>query len=147
MQRLDWRHALAVYSELSAAIPNDKDVALRLIDLYFKVGQPERAVQRIDQFLGLLVKNGQSVEVAVILEDLVDQWPENENLVNRLTRLYIHQGRRQDAITLLDTLGEAQLNSGRSEQAVKTIERILQLDPPNSTSYQKLLQRLEQEHA
>jgi len=147
MQRLDWRHALVAYIELSAAIPNDKDVALKLIDLYFKVDQPMRAVQGIDQFLGLLVKNGQSGEVAGILEDLVDQWPENEDLVNRLSRLYVHQGRRQDAITLLDSLGEAQLNSGQSEQAVRTIERILQLDPPNSTSYQKLLQRLEQEHA
>ncbi len=147
MQRLDWRHALVAYIELSAAIPSDKDVALKLIDLYFKVDQPMRAVQGIDQFLGLLVKNGQSAEVAGILEDLVDQWPENEDLVIRLSRLYVHQGRRQDAITLLDSLGEAQLNSGQSEQAVRTIERILQLDPPNSTSYQKLLQRLEQEHA
>lgn len=145
MQRLDWKRALTAYTEIDASMPNDQEVALNLIDLYFKVGQPERAVQRLDQFLGHLVSSGRSSEVVGILEGLVEQWPENEALVNRMTRLYIHQGRRQDAIALLDTLGEAQLNSGRTELAVRTIERILQLDPPNSTSYQKLLQRLEQE--
>ncbi len=147
MQRLDWNHALIAYSELSAATPNDKDVALKVVDLYFKVGQPEKAVQRVDQTLGLMVKNGRSAEVTGILEELVDQWPDDENLVNRLTRLYLHQGKRQEAIALLDTLGETQLNSGNTEQAVRTIQKILQLDPPNSISYQKLLQRLEQEHA
>jgi len=147
MQRLDWKRALIAYNELKAANPNDREVMLRLVDLNFKVDQPDMAVHQLDQFLGYLVRDGKSGDVVGVLENLAEQWPNNENVVNRLTRLYVHQGRRQDAIKVLDTLGETQLNSGETGKAVKTIERILQLDPPNSASYQKLLQRLEQEHA
>lgn len=147
MQRLDWKRALVAYSELNAANPNDKEVMLRLIDLNFKVGQPEMAVHQLDQFLSFLVRNGKSADVVGVLENLVEQWPSNDSVVNRLTRLYMHQGRHHDAIKILDRLGEAQLNGGDTEKAVRTIERILELDPPNSASYQKLLQRLEHEHA
>lgn len=146
MQRLDWKRALSAYSELYEAIPDDKNVVLQVIDLNFKVGNPKEALQRLDKFLGSLVRQGRAAEVSGILKNIVNQWPNNEGLTNRLSRLYIHQGKHQEAIKLLDSMGEAQLNSGQTRKAIMTIERILQLNPPNSTSYLKLLERLEQEH-
>jgi Flp pilus assembly protein TadD len=58
--------------------------------------------------------------------------------------LYIRQGREQEAIKLLDKLGEAQLDAGETQEAIDTIHKILQLNPPNATSYRQLLQRLRQ---
>jgi Flp pilus assembly protein TadD len=45
---------------------------------------------------------------------------------------------------LLDQLGEAQLDAGQTEKAIKTLERILDLNPPNATGYQQLLGQLRQ---
>jgi Flp pilus assembly protein TadD len=61
--------------------------------------------------------------------------------------LYIQQKRVKDAVDLLDKLGEAQLEVGDIEGAIKTIERIVRLKPQNLASYQQLLGQLKQQSA
>jgi Flp pilus assembly protein TadD len=70
---------------------------------------------------------------------MVRQHPQDQGLVERLARLYTQQGRRGDAINLLDRLGEEQLNAGQTQKAINTIERILAMNPPNATSYEQLI--------
>jgi tetratricopeptide (TPR) repeat protein len=143
MQRLDWKRELAAYKEISDINPEDESVSLTLIDLYYKVGQPEEALAQLDNLLIRLVRNGQVKKVILILEELVEQRPLDTGLVDRLSRLYVHQGRSQDAIAILDRVGEAQLDAGQTSNAAVTINHILQLDPPNAASYRLLLQRLQ----
>jgi tetratricopeptide (TPR) repeat protein len=142
MQRFDWRRALAAYTELRADDPHDERLALNLIDLYYKVGQPESAVRELDRYLVHLVKSGRGVKVLSILEDMVERRSADVGLIDRLSRLYVQQGRQDDAVRLLDQLGEVQLDAGETEKAAATIEKILRLNPPNAASYQQLLQRL-----
>ncbi len=144
MQRLDWKRALAAYNEISSSDPDDDSVVLTLVDLYYKVGQSSSALRQLDRYLVRLVRKGQGKKIEEILMDLVDRRPADAGLADRLTRLYVRQGRDQDAVKLLDKLGEAQLEAGENEQAIETLQRILQLDPPNSGSYRQLLQRLRQ---
>jgi tetratricopeptide (TPR) repeat protein len=144
MQRLDWKRALAAYNELSANDPDDESIALTLVDLYYKVDQPNSALRQLDRYLVRLVRQGQGEKIESILEDLVERRPADAGLADRLTRLYIRQGREQEAIKLLDKLGEAQLDAGETQEAIDTIHKILQLNPPNATSYRQLLQRLRQ---
>jgi tetratricopeptide (TPR) repeat protein len=143
MQRLDWKRALAAYKEISDINPEDESVSLTLIDLYYKVGQPEEALAQLDNLLIRLVRNGQVKKVILILEEMVEQRPLDTGLVDRLSRLYVHQGRSQEAIAILDRVGEAQLDAGQTSNAAVTINHILQLDPPNAASYRLLLQRLQ----
>lgn len=142
MQRFDWKRALAAYRELRQEEPNDERTAINLIDLYYKVGQADSALRELDRYLIQLVKGGRTVKVIGILEDMVSQRPDDGGLVERLARLYIQQKRRQDAVNLLDRLAEAQLDAGEKTKAAATIEKILQLNPPNATSYQQLLQQV-----
>jgi tetratricopeptide (TPR) repeat protein len=144
MQRLDWKRALAAYNELITSDPEDDRVVITLVDLYYKVGQPSSALRQLDRYLVRIVRNGQGERVESILEDLVDQHPADAGLADRLTRLYIRQGREEEAVKLLDNLGEAQIDVGEDQKAMKTLQRILQLNPPNATSYRQLLQRLRQ---
>jgi tetratricopeptide (TPR) repeat protein len=144
MQRLDWKRALAAYNEISASDPDDDSVVLTLVDLYYKVGQSSSALRQLDRYLVRLVRKGQGKRIEKILVDLVERRPADAGLADRLTRLYVRQGRNEEAVKLLDKLGEAQLEAGENEQAVETLQRILQLDPPNSGSYRQLLQRLRQ---
>lgn len=142
MQRLDWKRALATYKELRQLEPEDERTAITLVDLHYRVGQNTEAVQALDKYLIHLVRNGRGAKVIGILEDMVEQRPTDGNLADRLSRLYIQQKRIGDAISLLDSLGEAQLEAGQPQNAVNTIEKILKLNPPNADSYQQLLSQL-----
>lgn len=145
MQRFDWRRALGAYRELRAAEPNDERLAITLIDLYYRVGQAVSALRELDRYLIQLVKSGRGAKVPGLLEDMVDRRPGDAGLVNRLVRLYIQQKKPQKAVEVLDKLGEEQLNAGETENAIKTIENILKLKPPNALSYKQLLDRLYQD--
>jgi tetratricopeptide (TPR) repeat protein len=147
IQRLDWKRALAAYGELSANNPEDERIALTLIDLYFKIDQRDSAIRHLDNFLVRLVRNGMGMRVFTLLEDLVELRPADADIADRLVRLYLRQGRRQDALDLLDGLGEAQLDAGQNQAAIKTIETILSMDPPDASSYQRVLQQLQQAEA
>lgn len=147
MQRLDWRRALAAMSELSASNPDNEEMSLSLIDLLYKVDRPDSALQEVDRLFVQLVRSGRGTRIEGILEELIEQHTTDVGLIERLTRLYAQQGRRQEAINLLDQLGEAQLDAGNTQAAIGTIEKILELNPPNVASYNQLLIRLRQDEA
>ncbi len=139
MQRLDWPRALNAFRELRQAEPNDERTAMTLIDLYYKARQPRLALRELDRYLIQLIKNKRGGKVMGILEDMIRQRPHDPGLVERLARLYAQQNRRQEAINLLDRLGEEQLSAGQTTQAIATIEKILGLNPPNAAGYQQLV--------
>jgi tetratricopeptide (TPR) repeat protein len=142
MQRLDWKRALTTYKELREIDPEDERTAITLVDLHYRIGQNLEAIQALDKYLIHLVRSGRGSKVIGILVDMVNQRATDGNLVDRLSRLYIQQKRIGDAISLLDKLGESQLEAGHTENAVNTIEKILKLNPPNADSYQQLLSQL-----
>ncbi len=145
MQRFQWQRALPAVRELRELDPENEWTAITLIDLYFKAGQPNAAVKELDQYLMQLVRQGRAVKVIGILEDMIEQRPFDPNLADRLVRLYIQQKREQEAVTILDKLGESQLEAGDTAGAVLTIEKILKLNPPNLASYQQLLVQLKKQ--
>lgn len=142
MQRFNWKQALLTFKELRELEPADERTAMTLVDLYYKVGQPNNAVRALDGYLVQLVRSGRGAKVMGILEDMIQRRPADANLADRLVRLYLQQKRKQDAIDLLDKIGEAQLEAGDAQAAVVTIEKILTLNPPNVASYKQLLAQL-----
>lgn len=147
MQRLDWRRAYTAIKELRELDPTDERTAITLVDLYYKLGQGATALRELDMYLVQLVREGRGTKVIGILEDMTKRRPSDAGLADRLYRLYGQQKRLDDAIDLLDKLGEAQLEADDLEGAVKTIERILKLNPPNVKSYQELFQQLQKKLA
>ncbi len=142
MQRFDWKRAISAYRELRKLEPEDEGLAITLVDLYFRVGQPVSGVRELDKYLSQLVQSGRSAKVVAILEDMVKQRPSDANLVDRLSRLYAQQKRMDEAVKLLDKLGESQMEAGESDKAVKTIGKIIKLQPANVESYKQLLSQL-----
>ncbi len=142
MQRFDWWRALSAYRELRELDPEDERTAMTLIDLYYRVGQPNNAVRELDRYLVQLVRSKRGNKVEGILKDMVEQRPSDPNLVDRLCRLYMQQSRSEEAVFLLDRLGETQLDAGDTVAAVKTISKILQFNPTNAATYEQLLVQL-----
>ena len=93
------------------------------------------------------MRSGQGIKVFAILEELLELHPADADVADRLVRLYLRQEREREALDVLDSLGEAQLDAGQSEAAIKTIERILSMNPPNASSYQQILRQLQQAEA
>ena len=142
MQRFDWRRSLASYKELRELDPLDEWTAMTLVSLHYRVGQPNNAIRELDKYLKQLVQGGRSNKVVGILEDMIQQQAGDANLVDRLTRIYLQQGRTEDVIAVLDKLGESQLEAGNREAAVITIEKIVKLNPANVSDYEHLLTQL-----
>ena len=142
MQRLDWKEAISAYSELNRNDPLDEQAAQTLVELFFKINKPELALGTLDQFFIAMVRNNRGTRIEPILLDLVEQRPNEPGLVNRLARLYTTTDKRDEAVHILDRLGELQLEDNDRIGAIQTIEAIIQLEPENVDTYIQLLDTL-----
>jgi tetratricopeptide (TPR) repeat protein len=142
-QRLNWRKALNNYERAAEIDPNDQTVALSIVDLQFQLGDVREAIKALDNFLRYCVQSGDIERVTLTLEDQIRRRPEIIPLRQRLAGVYRQQGRIQDAITQMDALGELQLDAGRLDEAVATIRKIVNMNPPDVSGYIQLLEQLE----
>jgi tetratricopeptide (TPR) repeat protein len=142
LARLDWRRSLRVYEQIRSIDPSDEKARGQVIDLNLRLGQEEQAGKELDSYLEYLVDVGRSAEALAKLEDMAREYPGKQALHTRLAEAYRAAGRKADAIAQYDALGEIQLDAGRIEDAIRTIETIVSLDPPDAEGYQDLLQNL-----
>ena len=143
LARLDWRHALRTFEQITALDPADEKASANLIDLNLRLGQEESAAVALDRHLENLVHNGRGVEALAYLEELAREHPGKQMLHTRLAEAYRAAGRKADAISQYDALGEIQLDAGQIGEAIQTIRTIISLDPPGLDGYQELLRNLE----
>jgi tetratricopeptide (TPR) repeat protein len=145
LSRLDWRQALRIFDQICELDPSNEKARSNLIDLNLRLGQEAEAATSLDIHLENLVNAGQASEALTLLEDLAREYPGKQALHARLAEAYRAAGRVADAIAQYDALGEIQLDAGQSQEAIKTIETILSLDPPNVEGYHELLRNLRDE--
>lgn len=141
-QRLNWRRALQYYERITELVPEDEGAALMVVDLHYQLGEAREAVWALDETIRLCIKAGKMRRVTEILEDQVQRRPQEIPLRQRLAEVYRQQGRTQDAITQFDALGELQLDAGQVDEAIATIQRIVDMNPPDIEGYRKLLAQL-----
>lgn len=143
LSRLDWRRALRVYEQVRTLDAADDKARLNVIDLNLRLGQEEQAAKELDSYLELLVQSGRSADALNLLEEMAREHPGKQALHARLADAYRAAGRKADAIAQYDALGEIQLDAGQVENARRTIQTILSLDPPGAEGYRELLRNLE----
>jgi tetratricopeptide (TPR) repeat protein len=142
LSRLDWRRALRVYEQVRTIDPSDEKARVNVIDLNLRLGQEEQAAQELDAYLEFLVQHSRGSEALTMLEEMARKYPGKQALHARLAEAYRAAGRTADAIAQYDALGEIQLDAGQTEEAITTIETIIELDPPDLEGYQELLHNL-----
>jgi DNA-binding SARP family transcriptional activator len=142
LSRLDQRRALRVYEQIRSLDPNDDKARRHVIDLNLRVGQEDQAAKELDSYLEHLVNSGRGPEALSLLEELAREHPGKQALHSRLAEAYKAAGRKADAIAQYDALGEIQLDAGQVEDAIRSIEAIVALDPPDVEGYRELVRNL-----
>jgi thioredoxin-like negative regulator of GroEL len=122
--------------------PNDERARKALMDLNYRLNNRVEAIKEMDELMGLYARMRQPELIAQVLEEQVALYPNEPALRSRLAAFYVHVGRRDDAVTQLDALGELQLEAGLHAQAAQTIRQIISLNPPGIEDYRRLLSQL-----
>lgn len=143
MTRFDLRRAQRTYEEILEIRPNDERAQRQLIDIHFSQGNSNEGVKRLDELLSQYAREKQVAPIVKTLEELVRLYPDEIALRSRLAGLYRQTGRKAEAITQLDALGELQLKAGMTQEAIVTIKQLVKLGPENANQYLQLLRQLE----
>ena len=122
--------------------PDDERVLRQLVDLYFKQRKTEQAIENLDSLLVIFQHKNQSAKPLDLLKELTTSYPENTFLRERLAVTYVESGMKQAAIAEYDALGEMQLEKGLRDQAMRTIQAILDLEPEDIEGYRRLLSQI-----
>jgi tetratricopeptide (TPR) repeat protein len=144
MSRLDWRRALRVYEQVRTIDPSDENGRQNVVDLNLRMGNEEQAAQELDSYLQHLVSANESTKALEVLEELAREHPGKQILHLRLAEAYRAAGRKADSIAQYDALGEIQLDAGHTNEAIRTIQTIIDMDPPDLSGYEELLRNLMQ---
>jgi len=140
-QRFDWARATASFEELVKIDPQNEHVRRELVDLYYKQNKSERAIARLDDLLAVYQRENPP-KALEILRELSGSHPDDMLLRQRLAVAYVQNGLNEKAIAEYDALGEMQLEHGLRDQAVQTIQAILNLGPEDVEGYRRLLSQI-----
>jgi len=143
MQSLDWRRAQRVYEQIRSLTPDDAEACLRLMDLNLRLGEEAQARAEMDRFLAEQVKGGNLQGAIAFLERLMEEQEDYLPAIRRLAELYRRAGVPQKAVDMYDKLADRLLDAGDSAGAIKAIQALLKLDPPNAEEYRAFLEQLQ----
>lgn len=137
-QRFDWAGATAAYEELLTLNPSDDRSLRQLVDLYYKQNKTANATKSLDKLLAIYQRRNplQSLD---LLKELSSTYPDDMLLRQRLADAYAQNNMTREAIAEYDTLGEMQMENGLRDQAIQTIQAIINLGPDDVEGYKRLL--------
>lgn len=144
VQRLDWQAAIKDNEEILRIAPDNERAHLALYRLYPRTGRAHLGIGALDMLIKRYLSSQKVPKALAVLEDLVETEPESIALRTRIAQLYLNLGNRDKALAHLDMLGDLQLEAGHKEAAIKTIEAIMALNPPNREAYADLYREMTQ---
>lgn len=144
-QSLDWRNAIHAYEQIRTLDPDDDKARDMLFDLNLRLGQPNQAVAELDNYLNHLISVHRTTEALEYLNGKIHENQSLPVLYQRLAEIYRLLGRKDEAITQLETAKELAVQAGNLKVAIESLRTILAQNPPNATMYQRMLVELEAE--
>lgn len=143
LQRLDWKQALRVYEQIRTLEPDDDAIRRQLVDLNLRLAQPDKAMTELENYISHLENTGKPGMAVAFIEDLVRDHSEQPLLKRALAAQLHHLGRTEEAINVLDALGDVLMQSGRKQQALEVVNQIILMNPPNANEYRHLLTQMQ----
>ncbi|MDO8753882.1 MAG: tetratricopeptide repeat protein [Anaerolineales bacterium] len=142
LQRLDWKQALRIYEQIRTLDPDDDGARKQLVELNLRMKQPDKALSEVENYINHLESQHNHDLSIIFLQDLVKEH-ENQPLLKRTLAAQLHRsGRTNEAITLLDKLGETLMQNGDKQGAMDVINQIVLMNPPKVEEYRHLLNQI-----
>jgi tetratricopeptide (TPR) repeat protein len=142
MQSLDWRQALRIFEQIRTLQPDDEKARANLVELNFRLAQDAQAMNELENAVSTFSAQGDKSRGIEFIENLVKENPERMAVRRKLVEMHLKLGQIKNAIGELDSIGDMLLQSGDKAGAIKTIEAILALNPPNKADYKDLLEKI-----
>ncbi len=142
LQRLDWKQALRVYEQIRTLAPNDDSARRQIIELNLRMAQPDKAIAELENYVTHL-ESQQKADLAIaFLRELVRDHGDQPLFKRALAAQLHHAGRTEEAVSLLDELGEELVQRGDRQGAIEVINQIVLMNPPNAQGYRQLLEQM-----
>ncbi|MGA8222284.1 MAG: tetratricopeptide repeat protein [Candidatus Acidiferrales bacterium] len=126
--------AIAIYKKIAKLAPNELAPLERLADLYVQQGVLSEARPLFLQIAEAYLKANKSQKALEVLHRLLDVEPDNLRVQMRLAELYNVMGQKKEAAQTYLSYSQRLFDRGESDEAVKLIERALEVDPTNAAA-------------
>jgi len=143
LQRLDWKQALRVYEQLRTITPDDDATRRQLVELNLRMAQNDKAMNELENYVNYLESQNKNDAAILFIQDTLKEHPDQPLLKRALAAQFQRAGRIEEAISLLDVLGETLMQSGNKNGAFEVINQIILMNPPNVEEYRKLLYQMQ----
>jgi tetratricopeptide (TPR) repeat protein len=142
LQRLDFKSAVRIYEQIRNLQPQEIGPRAALVDLHYRLGQPDRALAEIEDCLKILDTSRQPEKAVHFLDAVIKDRPENTQLQKRMVSYYMSHNAKNKAIEKLDGIAEQLLGEGNKDGSLTAIQSIIDLNPANMEEYQRLYAQL-----
>jgi tetratricopeptide (TPR) repeat protein len=142
VQKGKLEQAIKEYEKLLAASPDDTNTINRLGDLYGRVGEIDKAVDRYEQVASQFADQGFLPKAIAIFKKINRLAPQRLDIFERLGELYVEQGLMVEAKSQFTMLAEHYAKNDDMESAVRAHQRLNDIDPNDSTSRLKFADML-----
>jgi tetratricopeptide (TPR) repeat protein len=142
LQSLDWKHAEEIYTQIQSIKPDDHLATEKLIEVRIRLGQDEQVKTELNDYISFMDVTGDEQSPQDYLKKLVVENPDRIYLRQKKAELHQKFGQIDQAIQEYDEIGDLLLEAGDRQGAIDAIEKIIALDPPNTSEYQELIENL-----
>jgi tetratricopeptide (TPR) repeat protein len=132
VQQGKMQNAIAEYEKVLKADPKDLTVTNTVGDLYSRLGEVDKATEAFKIVGDAYATQGFTVKAIAMYKKISKLKPSLESVL-KLAELYTQQGLFNDARAQYLQVAEEFLKSGELENAVRIFQKILEMDPENTT--------------
>jgi tetratricopeptide (TPR) repeat protein len=132
------QNAITEYEKIIKADPKDLTVLNTIGDLYARVGQVDQATEYFKKVGDRYSADGFTVKAIAMYKKLTKLNTTAYDCVQRLAELYTQQGLYSDARAQYLLVADQHMRNNELQDAARIFQRVLELDPENTTMQNKL---------
>ncbi len=128
-QKLD--QAQELFQELLLENPEDEDLKKKLADIFIFQGEFDKAYEMLVPLAEQRLEEGEEEVAVELFNPILKANPNHIKTLEKIAEIYERAGKRHNEIAVLTTLAEIYESTGRKEELIKTLKKLLSLDPDN----------------
>lgn len=142
LQSLEWKNAIQIYQEIRAIDTDNSQAMEKIIELNLRLEEEQEAMNELDEYLASMDLIGMNDQAMQFLGKITKENPGRISFRHKAVAYYLKKGDQDRAMEELDELSETLLEAGDKDGALRMIEEIIDLDPPNKADYQEVAAQL-----